>query len=98
MANVNLRKAITLIRHANENLAKANELLEARYGKWAWVKCAEPGIAFDLDKIARELNADVEIVPNEGNMSFTAYVTCDGVTFHEYAVPMEWAARYRGEE
>ena len=96
MANNNLRKAVTLIRHANENLARANELLKEVYNNKVWVSPSwlEVGVAWDLYKYANELNEDIEITPSEDNTMFNASFTHDGVIFHELCVPMSWHDEY----
>ena len=96
MANRNLKKAITLIRHANEALEKANELLRIEYDNKVWVGTVEASVAWGLNDLAKELDADVVLTPNEDNTCFYATFTVDGVTFHEYCVPIEWADKYTG--
>ena len=76
----NLKKAIRLLREANENIWAARVLLKD-YG--AIVSTSEVAISYDLDILAEELGATPKITESPfGGMDTT--FTVEGIRFIQY--------------
>lgn len=96
MASRNLKKAITLIKNANKDLAKANELLSETYDGWVSVYPSYVSVTMGLDNIAKELGSKVDTTILNSGKGFDASCIYEDVSFREYAVPISWMDRYTG--